>query len=419
MASGIHSTVLFLKTRLIHRWVPKWQGAFTDGGMGGFYERLNRSFKPIQTGQRRLVGQCRQLSIYSHAFTRFGVGDETALRRGFDHILNSYHDPKTGLWWFSVDDHGKVKDRFCDLYALSFVIFSCAHYGQATGDDRARKAATDVLTLIHDKFKAAPHAGYVEAVDHECRPLSKLRRQNPHMHLLEACLFAFDVWKDSAYMHMADEMVMLFEQYFLSPDQKSVIEFFNDDLSPHPTEGHKCEPGHAFEWVWLLKKYAVAKQTPDRYNAMCLSLLSHANHTGWDDAHGGIYDEIALDGTVLKDTKRIWPFCEGLKANALMLDHASDRQDVKDRTKAMVDVLLDDYIDKRGFWTEWLTRTLDATTDYMPSTTPYHVYFGIMETADALDARGAHKSFMADIAMELYARSRQASRSVQMLFKKR
>lgn len=414
MGNGIHSTIDPLKARLVKRWGPKWHGAFRDKALGGYFERLNRNFKPILTGQRRLVSQCRQLSIYSHlAFVQKG-GDYNSIREDFEFIVDRYHDAATGHWWFSIDDNGDVKDRYTDLYALTFVIFSFSHYYRATNDNRARNLAAEALKFIQSHFRMDGLPGFAEAVGADDAPIKKLRRQNPHMHLLEACLFAHEVWGGAEYLQIADELVCLFYDYFFDKENAVVREFFEDDLSIHAAEGNKVEPGHAFEWVWLLKKHEFI-HGDTRHEVATLALLNAANQYGWDEVHGGIYDTLDPSGAVIADTKRIWPFCESLKANVLMLESGPDRQGLKDRTRDMVSVFKDKYMDERGFWTEWLTRDLHPVTDYMPATTPYHVYFGIMETAYALNARGGGKSIASLVNSNLYAMRRNLSLSLKKL----
>lgn len=412
MASGLHSTIRSLQTRLFLRWCPKWYGAFADEA-GGFHERLGKGFKPVATGQRRLVTQCRQLSIYSDHSARENKALYKNLQAQFEFILARYHVPDTGLWHFALDDQGQVTDQTCDLYALSFVIFSCSHYYRATGDKRAKEAARQVLDLVDRKFRLP--VGLAEAIGPDFKPLSKMRRQNPHMHLLEACLFAHETWGDPAYAAMADEMVGLFESHFFHPEICALVEFFDDNLKPHAEKGGHLEPGHYFEWVWLLKKHAALKNDPARHDAVAMRLLDWANKYGWDEIHGGIYDTLAADGRVLADTKRIWPFCEALKANALMLTLAPDRQAIKDRVSAMVAVFEDKYMQERGFWTEWLNRDLSPAADYMPGTTPYHVYFGITETLDVLERRGAMKSLGAKVDGTLYGFRRALSQGVRKI----
>lgn len=410
MGNGIHSTINPLKDRLIKRWGPKWHDAFRDPALGGYFERLNRNFKPLLTGQRRLVSQCRQLSIYSDLaiIDKSGAYKDT-ITPAFEFIVDHYHDAQSGHWWFSIDDEGKVKDRYSDLYALAFVIFSFSHYARASGDERAKALADETLNFIKTKFRMNAFAGFAEAVAENGTILDKTRRQNPHMHLLEACLFAHEVWEDAGYLAMADELVGLFFDYFYDSKNKVVCEFFSDDLKPHAADGGRMEPGHAFEWIWLLKKHGAAHNDAKRYDDVCVSMLETANRDGWDTLYGGIYDTLDPSGNVIADTKRIWPFCEALKANVLMLEAGPDRQGLKDRTRDMVHVFRDQYMEERGFWTEWRTRDLSPATDYMPATTPYHVYVGIMETASALDARGGGKSITGALKSGIYGLRRNAS----------
>lgn len=417
---GIHSTVYALYLRLMMRWVPKWMGAFEDSENGGFYERLGAGFKPVQTGQRRLLSQCRQLALYADYARRAGraKGLDGFLRRHFDHILKTYKNRDSGLWIYAVDDALRPSDTRCDLYTMSFVIFACAHYGRVSNDRRARDEALATLQTIRTRFKMSGAAGYAEALDEQGAILPAVRRQNPHMHLLEACLFAHQTWGNMVFEQMADEMVELFYNHFYFDAAEGVLEFLTPDLNaPDPQKGAHLEAGHFFEWVWLLKRHAVMKGDAARHNAIIQSLIDFANRFGWDDVYGGIYDEVDKNGAVLKDTKRIWPFCEALKANALVLNDFKDpvRSKIKTRTTDMVRVFVEKYMQERGFWQEWLNRDLSPAVDYMPATTPYHVYFGITETMDILKARGRTKSWLFAVNAGFYAGRRGLSRAVRLV----
>ena len=412
MASGIHSTVRSLETKLSVRWVPKWYEAFRDPN-GGFYERLGKGFKPVPTGQRRLVSQCRQLSIYSHTSLNGNKVFNGDLKKQFEFIIARYFELSTGLWNFSLDENGQVKDKTCDLYALTFVIFACSHYYRASGDERAQETAGNVLRLIDARFRLK--VGLAEALGPDSKPLPQIRRQNPHMHLLEACLFAHETWGGKPYEDMADEMVGLFQNVFFDSRRCALVEFFDDDLKPHPEKGDQLEPGHYFEWIWLLKKHAALKGDLKLHDPFCLQLLTWANKFGWDEKHGGIYDTVAPDGRIIATTKRIWPFCEALKANALMLESVPNRQVIKDRVTEMVRVFEGKYMQERGFWTESLNRDLSQAADFMPATTPYHVYFGITETWDVLQRRGLGKSLASSVEIAIYRARRSLSGAIKTL----
>lgn len=407
MNHSTHTNVEYLAQRLLQRWVPKWYEAFPDTATGGFYERLGKGFKPRLVGNRRLLTQCRQLAIYSHAQTTGLIRFEPALTAFYETMVRKYHVPETGGWRFSLGDDGLPADNTYDLYSLTFVIFSLSHYYRATRDIRAKEHADAARAFIARHFTLPGRPGYAEALDEHLRPVNRQRRQNPHMHLLEASLFAEETWEkdagaDRPYGKMSDHLADLFYQHFFVPEKNMLCEFFTEDLTPNPGIGHRVEPGHYFEWVWLLKKHAALRGDAGRHDDVCVQLLTWANRHGWDKVYGGIFDVLTPEGVVLTDTKRIWPFAEALKANALMIDAVADRDAVKARMNEMLNVFRDRYMQERGFWVEWLNRDLSPATDYMPGTTPYHVYFGIMETRAAIHARGETVSLRSGIGVRLY-----------------
>ncbi len=409
--------VEYLAAQLQFRWLPKWHGAFIDPETGGFYERLGPDFKPRLMGARRLLSQCRQLSIYCHAAHEHpGIVPRKILSRAFDFIVSAYHMPDTGGWRYSLDDEGRPLDETSDLYTLAFVIFGCSHYFSVTQDPRARDIAIKTLSFINLYFRIKGLPGLVEALDRNLDVVPRMRRQNPHMHLLEACLFAYDTWGNSDFRAMADEMVTLFYVHFYLRDQNALVEFFASDLTPDPETGHRVEPGHYFEWVWLLKKHAQVHNDPSRHDMACRALLEWANRYGWDEEKGGIYDVLDPSGRILVDTKRIWPFTESLKANVLMLSTMQDKKAfLKARAVRMIHVFRARYMQERGFWVEWLHCDLSPATDYMPATTPYHVYFGIMETRDILRKRGKSASLRGGMIVWAYTVRRMVSLALKAL----
>ena len=400
MSAGPQSTIELLAQRVLYRWVPKWYEGFHNPNTHLFYERVGEAFLPKAVERTRLLSQCRQISVYADA-RRHGAFYED-LERHVDALVRYFHVDDTGGWRFSIDNELKPYETHYDLYAHGFVIFAMAHIG----DERAHDLAVKTARFIDEHFRA--EKGFHESIDVNLIPRGERRRHESHMHFLEACLFAAHAWDDDIFRNLSDEIVALFFSDFYQDGVLS--EYFTQDLQQAPDEnGHIIvEPGHYGEWVWLLKKHAALAGDPARYDDACQALLSFANEHGWDHEYNGIYDELMPDGTVVADTKRIWPFCELLKANALMLDaQGSDKDALKAIIRKMVKVFRASYIKERGFWSEWLARDLTPMTDYMPGTTPYHVYFGIMETRNVLNARGASRSWRT-WAQSQWFRSRRA-----------
>lgn len=414
--NGAHATINKLSHMLIHRWVPKWYEAFTDNDFGGVHERVGHSFKPIYTGQRRLLTQCRQLALYSHAHIHSNSSSfDPDLSKLFTHILENYYCDKTGGWHFSVGDDGQLLDKSYDLYSLSFVIFAFSHYYKATKDLSAKSLAVSTLEFVQKYFVSQDIKGFHEQLNEDLTPKMAIRRHESHMHLLESCLFAFETCKEDVFMKQSIELITIFRECFYNSTLNLLSEYFTQELDPLEENGSIItEPGHYCEWIWLLKKYETLSQAPEDNDELCLALLQWANEYGWDNKFGGIYDELDSHNNVIKDTKRIWPFTEAIKANALLLDmKGANKEFLKGRITEMVDVFKSHYISERGFWTEWLNRDLTPASDYMPGTTPYHVYFGIMETKEVLDTRGEMKSIGALLEMSLYSMRRNISNKIK------
>ena len=439
------SKIEHLSRKLHRRWVPKWNEAFCDQQYGGYHERLGHSFQPIATGRKRLVTQCRQLAVYAHAGTvesrlAGGVRDYRAsTKAGFDFLVDKFHldvpevsfgessgGLKGGAWRFSVQEDGSPLDDTLDLYAHAFVIFTMCHLWRGfDGDDlfqdlaaQARHHADQTRIFIDRYFRLS--SGFAENLDpRTLRPqLGQMRRQDPHMHLLEAYLFAYELWGEDQWILAAQEILDLFLKYFIRQHGNSVdlYEFMTDDLSPHPQEGHKVKPGHYFEWVWLLRKYMeltqahpCAKTHPSILEAVCRALLAKGDAPGYDRQYGGIYDFTDHEGHIVEDTKRLWPFAEAIKANAAMMDNWHSRDDIKAAMKAMIRIFESGYMHERGFWTETLNRDLSPATDYMPGTTPYHLYFGLVGAHEYLCARGRSKSLKSGMVGVAYNTRRALS----------
>jgi mannose/cellobiose epimerase-like protein (N-acyl-D-glucosamine 2-epimerase family) len=145
--------------------------------------------------------------------------------------------------------------------------------------------------------------GFVEAL-----PPELPRRQNPHMHLLEACL----VWRakvqDSAFSNICGSVVDLFQKRFFYSKSGSLVEHFADDLQPLAEGvGLVVEPGHLFEWDWLLCGFMEASAERDR-------LYDFARRYGINDRNRLLFAALSPEGSPLDEACRLWPHAEWLKA---------------------------------------------------------------------------------------------------------
>lgn len=351
--------------------VPKWYAVFSDCVHGGFHERLDENFQPLPLGYKRLITQCRQLYIYTHADQ--GSGRYLSKLQGkYEFIRDHYLNRETGGWAFSVAEDGSPADPSLDLYAQAFLILSLSLYAKKSGNQEAARLSAATLALIDKHFRIDGHPGFYEALNADLTPKDAMRRQNPHMHLFEACLFAYDMSRDQAYLDMAHELYGLFTKYFFDQKSGTLGEFFNDDLSPHKTDGHRVEAGHHFEWVWLLDYYRrFAPENAEEAFSYMEKLYDWGVSEGYDPIYGGIFDQTNRQGKMLKTSKRIWPLCEAIKAHRAMRPYQPRALVHLETTK---EILKKHYILKNSAWVEsWNRNFTHKTVDYLPGTSVYHL----------------------------------------------
>jgi mannose-6-phosphate isomerase len=292
--------------------LPLWSVAGVDRGCGGFFEKIDRQGRPVEEPRRARV-VARQIYVFATACRRgWLAGADALVDHGLDFLLNRMRLPG-GTFAASVRTDGTVVNGTFDLYEQAFVLFALAA-ASAGRPDRApvlRCEADALLQCIRDRW-AHPLAGFEEA-DPPSLPL----RSNPHMHLLEAAMAWADIsegrvkrtWDD-----LADELVDLCIDRFIDPASGAVREEFDAAWRPLPDVHHRSvEPGHQFEWAWLLLRRARSDGRA-RIRTAAWRLLQIGETHGVDPRRGVAVDALDCGLRVGADTARLWPQTERIKA---------------------------------------------------------------------------------------------------------
>ncbi len=209
-----------------------------------------------------------------------------------------------------------------------------------------------------------------------------LRAQNPHMHMFEAVMQAYEMTGDKVWLERAKTYMDLGERYFIDPQTGAICEFIGHDLTQNDSEmGTRREPGHQFEWAWLLNRYAEFSGD-DAPRALADRMRNFVETHGIrpdGPMAGAAYDAINAAGDVTEATHLLWPLTEAGKVYAAIARETGDGAAAK-RAQDLADMIFDDYFatdkpawinqldeDKNVVWNEGLTRLL------------YHVAFFITE----------------------------------------
>ncbi|MSP87328.1 MAG: hypothetical protein EXQ92_00740 [Alphaproteobacteria bacterium] len=378
-----------IRSWLVDKHLPLWRGAGMDRTHGGFYERLDSQGRPLDLRYKRTMVQCRQIFVHAHAASlRLPGADLAPVRHGLAFLMDRCRNCETGAWAFKVTPAGEPLDRTIDTYSLAFVLFGLAHAGRVLGDKAALAEAGQLLGTM-DRHLALAHGGYHAVAEPDWTRRPDLNRQNPNMHLTEAFLALFEATGNALYRNRAVVLVDLLVHRLFDGASGTLGEYFDGDWRPDIATGHRVEPGHHFEWCWLLHCFARIFERPDVL-AIADALFAHADHQGVDRTRGGVYDEIDRSGRVLVDSKRIWPLTEYIKALAARLESGGARADRAALDRAL-GWIFEHYLLPDGRWREHLAADLSVTNDQMPGSTSYHIVLALTEAAHALDpdwARG-------------------------------
>jgi mannose/cellobiose epimerase-like protein (N-acyl-D-glucosamine 2-epimerase family) len=287
---------------------PLWSRNGIDHGTGGFSEALDVHGQAIALPRRARVHP-RQIYAFAHA-RRFGwQGDgETIVRRGMDYFTR-YYRRRDGLFRALVSADGAPLDERALLYDQAFALLGFA--AAATTLDARAEFEGRALELRHlmDARLGAGDGSYRSEegrVEH--------RESNPHMHLLEAYLEWAEIGHDSTWVAGLRSLVDLAVSRFIHPGSGAIGESYLATWQPTPgIAGHIIEPGHQFEWAWLLLRCERWHDATSRDAA--LRLISIGDQYGV--RNGVAINALHDDFTVKDGNARCWPQTERLKAALL------------------------------------------------------------------------------------------------------
>ena len=362
---------------LLAQALPKWAITGFDPQFGGFRERLDLQAQPLASSPSyRLVTQARQIYAFSHAALLgwFPTGRDLAVM-ATETMLRRYRGPdgKPGLV-FSVDPDGGVADPRRDTYGHAFALFALAWAYKLTNDRALEREAFGILALFDGAF-AAPGGGLLNGVDAS----SGHRLQNPHMHLFEAMLAWYDATGDARFLARAGEMFGLFTTRFWQPGTATLSEYFDSALAPAEGDtGRVYEPGHHFEWAWLLRSYA---RLSDRDTARYARGLYDTALSSGLLPDGRVMDEVLPGAGPTKASTRLWPHTELAKAAAT--EYQAGDAAARAVCMAALAQIRDHFCSDgyQGGWIDHLDREGQPMVGYMPATSLYHVFLAVAEAS--------------------------------------
>lgn len=352
-----------LKDWLRCRALPLWS-TLGQNESGAFAEALSLDARRVEMPRRARV-QARQVYVFAQAGLMGWEGAwPRVVRTGLASLDADFirHD---GLMRTLLCAEGRPLDETVMIYDQAFLLLALATALKADiggVEAHARGAA------IRDQLmtRATSNGALSEAGE---RPY----QSNAHMHLLEAALAWEEVSDDPAWRDLADRVVNLARTTFIDAVSGRLREFFDSAWSAAPgDDGRLIEPGHQFEWAWLIARYARLRGDA---SAMTVAQgLYAAGREGVSERHHVAVNALNDDGSVRVTRARLWPQTEWLKGALIMADGAVGRERavyMEDAAKALRALWL--YLTPEGLWHDTRLPTGGFIEEAAPASSLYHI----------------------------------------------
>jgi mannose/cellobiose epimerase-like protein (N-acyl-D-glucosamine 2-epimerase family) len=371
-----------LRTRLA-TWLadaayPLWARHGIDPQNGGFIETLAQNGVGLPHPRRARVHP-RQIYAFAQAAGFGWKGDvRSILQRGTDYFVTHYRRAD-GLFRTLAGVDGTPLDDRALLYDQAFGLLGFAAAAAAL-DARGdfEKRALELRGAIESRFRADNGAFRSDENPHG------FFESNPHMHLLEACLAWAEIGNDPGWTDWAGHLADLAVQRFIRRGTGSLGESFTADWRPAPgVAGRIVEPGHQFEWAWLLLR-SESRHNPGPLRPVALRLMAIGEQSG---VHNQVAINALLDDFSVHDPNaRFWPQTERLKA-ALLAARLTDDTKYWEMAAAAAATLLP-YHDTpvRGLWFDVKHTSGEIVDSPAPASTFYHLVGAIVALDRALAA---------------------------------
>ena len=362
---------------LLHSALPLWARSGVDTGNGGFYERIAQDGRALDEPRRARV-QPRQIfsfAVGSHLGWRGNARE--IVERGVAFLLKHYRR-EDGLYRTLVAPNGAALDSSAFLYDQAFALLGLAAARKLLGPDPAlEEAAIDLFDALYSELKRVG-PGFYSGLPERFPLLS-----NPHMHLFEAALAWCALSAEPGWRTLANELGELALRHFIDSGSGALRESFDEAWSPVPgLDGRRVEPGHQFEWAWLLLCWRPENDGAARRAA--LRLIDIGERAGV--RRGVAIDALLDDLTPLETSARLWPQTERLKASALAASLTGESRYWASTVAAAEGLLR--YFDTplAGLWYDRMNAEGRLQVGPAPASSFYHIAAAALALTQALAA---------------------------------
>ena len=367
--------------------LPEWTLQARDPQKIGFFDLLDKDGQPAQPNRRTILAQARLLFTFSHlALISDNPAYHDAARIARDALPKFRKAP--GLYRRATTGTGQStgdpEDDLATSYDQSFVILGLSTWGRLHPDEDVASELEACWSTVENVL-TDPATGLMlehDGIDDPMAGSAPNRAQNPHMHLYEAALQAFEMTDQPIWLQRAAAKRAKGLEYFFDPQSGTITEFIAPDLSILPgRDGQRREIGHQCEWAWLLMREAELGGSPS-VRDIAARLLAFADRYGFAEGgvmQGAAFDAVSADTNWREDRFLLWPQTEAIKTYAVRAGDADHGQ----RAQALALLIFRRYFSGRAAYANQLDAEGQPLWSDALSRLHYHLVLALTEGARA------------------------------------
>lgn len=319
---------------LFDKVLAAWYPRCLDQAHGGFFENFSEDWTRKPDESKFLVYQARQTWTPAAVILHYPQKKNLFagyVQHGVRFLADKMWDNQHGGFYDHTDATGRPvlhNMPWKQLYSFVFGMYAAATAYAATKERRALELACDAFRWLDRHAHDPDQGGYFEHFTREGEPVAREvpaqplgrglpvigqvghKSMNAHIHTLEALIALRLVWDDPLLKQRLHEMFEIVRDKIVRPGGHLNM-FCARDFTPRD---ERSSFGHELETAYLLMEAAAALGQPrdEATRRKARELVEHALRWGWDDAHGGFYDEGPPADAATKTEKVWWVQPEGM-----------------------------------------------------------------------------------------------------------
>ncbi len=311
---------------LFEDFLPFMDKFIVDHELGGFMCAADRDGTRLNSDKDNWFDG-RGIWVYSFLYRNF-THDPRHLeiaRKTVDFVLSIR--PKDGvLWPRRYTRHGEALAPDGEIYGTAFMAEGLAEYAAASGEDRYRDLAKEVLLECAEVYERPDYAlnpSHYFGTDVPLLPGGRV--QGAPMVLLRISTQLLRARADNDLEKIAAWAIDAIMTRHYNPSVALNYEFLNHDYTVPANEYSQfCYTGHTLEIMWMVMDEALRRGDKALFDTAAERFRRNVE-VSWDDVYGGVYRGMShLDRNEWFLQKVLWPQEEALIGSLMLFEHRRD-----------------------------------------------------------------------------------------------